>query len=157
MKVEDRSLLPSLRRDLEVDPDFQIFVPATTYTKKGRSITLHLMQGYIFVASGLPEIRYFKLEKKPYVNKVMSSIDAQEMRVLRVLPNEEVAKIRKQLRELVSSDISIGDEVRVLDGVYATLEGEVIDIEEDLAVVQFSFRSLNLLTSVPLVFLESIS
>jgi len=155
--VEDRSLEKTLRRDLDVDPDFPIFVPATTYTKKGRSITLHLMQGYLFISSGLPETAYFKLERKSYVNRVMSSTDRQGMRVLRVLPNDEIAKIRKQLRELVSSDISIGEEVRVVDGVYATLEGDVIDVEGDMAVVRFEFRSLNLLTSIPLVFLESIS
>lgn len=157
MRVEEGVLEGMLRKDLSVDPDYPIFIPATTYEKSGRKITIHLLEGYVFAAAGLAETTYFDLEKRSYVSQVMSSIGTHEMRVLSVITNEEIRQMRRQLRGLVSADISVGERVRIMDGLYSTLEGEVIDRELDQAIVHLEFRSLNVLASVPLVFLEILS
>lgn len=157
MKVEEGVLDRTLRNDLSVDDDFSIFIPATTYEKGGRRITLHLLEGYVFVATGLAETAYFKLEKRSYVSQVMSVVGAHQMRVLSVIPNTEIEGMRQQLRGMASADISVGERVRMLDGLYCSLEGEVVDTDQDHAVVQLEFRSLYVLASIPLVFLEVLS
>lgn len=154
IRVEEGILDQMIRRELDVDDLFPVFIPAAVYVKNGKTITIQLLEGYVFVGSGLPETAYFKLEKKGYVNQVMSRRDKNQMRVLQVIPNSEVLEMKKKLRRLVSSDIVEGERVLVVEGRYACLEGEVIDIMDDCATVSFTFRSLAVLATMPVVFLE---
>lgn len=154
LRVEEGVLEQVLRRDLGVDVGHPIFTPATTYEKSGRKITLHLLEGYVFVATGLSETAYFSLERRSYVSKVLSSLGAHGMRVLNVTPEKEILGMKRQLREMVSLDISVGERVRILDGLYTSLEGEVVDKENDQAIISLEFRSLRVLASIPLAFLE---
>jgi transcription antitermination factor NusG len=142
--------------DLGVGPEFPIFVPATTYAKDGRAITVHLMEGYVFVSSGLPETSYFALEQKFYVNQVMSSkVGPYGMRTLSTISDTHIKDLRRQLRDAVSSDISLFDQVRVLDGVFKSLEGKVLGVHGEEAHVQIELRSMNVIATIPLVFLEA--
>jgi transcription antitermination factor NusG len=155
-KVEDGTLESSLRSDLGVDPSFPIFIPATTYTKNNRTITLYLVEGYAFVGSGLPEVRYFALERKSYVHQVVfTKSGPHKLRVPSVIPNSHIEEMRQRLRKLVSSDIEIGATVKVTDGPYKALEGLVLDTEADQAIVQVRLRSIDLILTIPLVFLDA--
>lgn len=155
-KVEDGVLEDTLRADLGIGPDFPIFIPAITYTKGKRKFTIQLMEGYVFVATGLPETAYFDLERKPYVNQVMSSNSGpHKIRVLSTIPDKKIEELRRQFKELVSSDIEIHDKVRVIEGTYRMLEGEVLGKDGEDAFVEIELRSLRVIATVPLVFLES--
>jgi len=156
-RVEDGTLVQVLQRDLESE-GHPIFVPAVSYSKAGRRITLHLLEGYVFVASGLPETRYFRLEQKPYINQVMSTRGGpHQMRTLSVIDNDYIESLRDQLRGMVASDIEAGDRVQVLDGRYRTLEGVVVGTYKDMAYVRIKLRALHSIATIPKVFLESIS
>lgn len=156
LKIEDGTLESSLRSDLGVDPSFPVFVPATSYTKNNRTITLHLVEGYAFVGSGLPEVRYFALEKRSYVHQVIyTKPGPHKIRVPSVIPNKHIEEMRTQLRRLVSSDLEVGAFVRVTDGPYRSLEGTVLDTEGDHAIVDIRLRSIALILTIPLVFLEA--
>jgi len=155
-KIEDGTLASSLQNDLSVGIDFPIFIPATTYTKNNRPITLYLVEGYVFVGSGLPETQYFALERRPYVVQVIHTKPGpHKIRVLSVIPNSHIEEMQKQLRALVSSDIEIGAQVRITDGPYKTLVGKVLDVEGDHAIVEIHLRSLELILTIPRVFLEA--
>lgn len=155
MKVEDGSLCRSIQRDLGVDEEHQVFIPATRYARKGRSTTLHLMEGYAFVESGLEEFRYFALEKTAYVNKIMSVNKGKYgLRGLSVIPDVRIRQMRQQLRELSASNIREGDYVQVLEGLYNTLSGAVLEIDGNYAMVFISLRSIRVITRLPKVFLE---
>jgi transcription antitermination factor NusG len=155
-KIEDSTLEASIRSDLSLSPDYPVFVPARVYHKGHKTIVIHLMQGYVFVASGLPEPAYFELEKRPYVNQVMSIPGGPyQIRTLSVIPNSHVEALRQKLRIQVSSDIQIGDGVEVVDGPYKTLMGKVVGNEGETAYVEVTLRSLNLIASIPFVFLEA--
>lgn len=156
-KVEDGTLEQTLRQALCVDEDFPIFIPATTYRKSGKSITICMMEGYAFVATGLPETVYFALEKRAFVASVMSTFTGpHKIRTLQVLPNREVAALQQKLREMVAADIETNAAVRVINGRYKGLNGRVLGLESTDAYVEFKLRSLWRITTIPLVFLETV-
>jgi len=151
-KVDDGTLEDSLRRDLDVQDNFPIFIPVISYPKGNRTINIHLMEGYVFVGSGLQDIAYFALERKGYVSQIISTTG--RVRSLSVVPNSKVEDLRRKLRELVSMDIQSGAWVRITDGVCRNLEGSVIIVGGDMATVRIRLRSLDLIVTIPAVFLE---
>lgn len=155
-RVEDGEIEHLVRQDLGVQDDFPIFIPSATYRKNNRVITLHLMEGYLFVASGLPEVRYFALESKPYVSAIMSTVSGPyKMRTLSVLPNREIQGLQNQLREMVATDIEIGSIVIVSEGRFKKMEGTVLGPDGDNnAFVQMDLRSWSRIASIPRIFLE---
>lgn len=156
MKLEEGTLERSIRSDLGVDSAFPIFIPATTYRKNDKIITLRLMEGYVFVASGLSENIYFALEQKAYVAQVMSTrTGPYKIRVPSTIPDSKITELRLQLKEMMATDIHLYDRVRVTDGTYKTLEGLVLGIEKENAHVKINLRSMEVIATVPLIFLES--
>ena len=156
-KVEDGTIESLLRKDLELEADFPIFVPAVTFTKNGKTVTRPLVEGYVFVASGLVEVAYFALERRPYVEKVLDSTPGPtKMRVLHTIPNKHIEDWKVKRQELLASTIQEGEQVRVLDGPYRALEGKVLGVEGDQAFVQVCLRSINLIITAPRVFLEAL-
>lgn len=155
--VEEGTLARGLRRALDVEDDWPVFIPARIYEKKGRSVTVHLIEGYAFVATGLDEVRYFRLEQTKLVEQVLSDRKGSEgIRVLSTISDARVAKFRRQLNEEVAADIIPGMSVLVTDGIYSKLEGTVLDVEGDYAIVRFELRSLQVLSKVPKVFLDTV-
>jgi len=155
-KVDDGTLEEALRTDLDGGPHFPIFVPATMYRKGGRTHVVALMQGYVFVGSGLSDVAYYRLEQKPYVSQVISTVSGpHEMRVLSTIPDKKIREMRHQLRQKVSSDIKQGDWVTVIKGTHRSLEGEVMGMEAEDAFVKIELRSIKLIATIPLVFLEA--
>lgn len=157
-RIEAGDLEEALRRDLEgAESDHPIFIPARTYIKANRTITVHLMEGYIFVASGLPEVSYFRLEQRSkLVQSIMSETSDSGMRVLSTVRDVEIEGMKRALRERVSSDIELGTPVKVLEGAYSGLEGEVIYRHGEHAGVYVELRSAHFIASVPMVSLETI-
>ncbi len=155
-KVEDGTIVASLRSDLEVGDSFPVFVPSVNYYAGGSRVVLHLMEGYVFVGSGLPETRYFGLENRGYVSQVMSTFGGPHaMRVTSVIPNSQILVLKHQLRGLVSFDIEIGETVQILDGSYRGLEGVVQELDGDNAYVLIELRSIKIIATIPRVFLSS--
>ncbi|MHC4780374.1 MAG: transcription termination/antitermination protein NusG [Planctomycetota bacterium] len=155
-KVEEGTITNAIRADLEVPESFPVFVPSVTYLAGGQQVVLHLMEGYVFVASGLPETRYFALEKRNYVSQVMSTYGGTHaMRVPSVIPNAQILVLKHQLRGLVSFDINVGEDVHILDGAYRGLEGVVQELDGDNAYVLIELRSIKIIATVPRVFLSS--
>jgi transcription antitermination factor NusG len=153
--VEEGKLEDELRKLLEVSEDWPVFVPARVFEKKGKRITVQLMEGYAFVATGLDEVHYFRVENTKLVHQVMAGRGSRNMRVLSVIPDSKIADLRRQLNEEVANDIIPGMRVLVTDGIYSKLEGTVLDIEDDHAVVHFELRSLKVISKVPKVFLDT--
>lgn len=154
--VEEGDLPREIRRILDVPPEWPVFVPSRMYEKKGKSVTVHLMEGYAFVASGLDEVRYFRLEQTRVISRVLSERKGEDaIRVLSTISDARVLELRRQLVEEIASDIIPGMRVTVTDGIYSKLEGAVLDIEDDHAIIRFELRSLKVISKVPKVFLET--
>jgi transcription antitermination factor NusG len=155
--LEDGTLCPRLQSDLGVTADWPLFVPAATYTRMGRRITLHLMEGYVFVGAGLPETTYFALENNcPLVRQVLSVPGPRGLRVLSTIPNRDIEGMRCQLRAQIATDISEEMHVRVTEGTFAPLEGRVLYVDTEDAHVLIELRSIKIIKLIPRVFLEPV-
>lgn len=153
--VSEGLLEAALRRDLDLEPSHPVFVPCTVYKREGRTTTLHLMEGYVFVATGIPEIRFFRLERKAYVQQVMSTrTGPHRMRYLSVVSHPHILSLQAQLREMVTSGIPTGARVAIEEGRYRGLDGCVVGLDEDNAFVRITLRSLDVVATVPRIFLS---
>lgn len=154
-RAEEGTLAQAIREGLGVATSHPIFVPSAIYNRGGRRITIHLMEGYVFAGSGLPETTYFSLEQdSPYVKAVLSSPSGGGMRALSTIPHSAIQDMQHQLREQVATDLEVGMTVRVSEGVYANIPAEILEIEDDEALISIELRSLNIITQVPAVFLD---
>jgi transcription antitermination factor NusG len=154
-KAIEGSLADSLRSGLGVQDDYPIFVPYVNYSKGGRRVSIRLIEGYAFAASGLTETRYFALERGPFVSRVMSTSGPHNMRTLQTVADEKIRGMMDQLRSQVSSDIEVGAKVKVIGGNYLHLEGEVVDLMEEKAAVRIRLRSLDVVAWIPKILVDS--
>lgn len=153
--VEDGVLEAEIRQQLGVDESWPLFIPSRAFVKNGKRVVIHLMEGYAFVSTGLDEVRYFRLEGTKSVQKVMSSRGPRGIRRLETISDAQITELRARLAHEVAADITEGMKVLVNEGIYSKLEGTVLDIEGDHAVVLFELRSLKVMAKVPRVFLEA--
>jgi transcription antitermination factor NusG len=156
-KAIDSTLTVALRSALGIPDSHLVFVPYASYAKGGRSVSVRLIEGYAFVASGLVETRYFSLERGPFVERVMSTKGAHNMRVLQTVPDARIRSMMAQLREQVASDLEIGAVVKITGGNYLHLEGVIVDLTDDRAAVRIKLRSLDVVAFLPKVFIDVIT
>jgi hypothetical protein len=57
---------------------------------------------------------------------------------------------------MVAADIQDGAVIRVTNGAYRNLEGATIAVTKDDAIVRIRLRSLDLIMTIPTVFLEAL-
>jgi len=154
-RVEEGDLGGVLQDALKVGKNHPVFIPAMVYARGNRRVVIHLMEGYAFIASGLPEVEYFKLEHHcPHVRQVLTVEDPHKMRVLSVVPNSSIQDMRRSLHEQIASDIKRGMHVNITEGLYSALDGEVLEVGEQNAHVRITLRSLDLIVRIPRVFLS---
>lgn len=154
-RADEGTLEAALTEALGAESDFPVFIPASTYIRDGERVTIHLMEGYAFVASGLPEGAYFGLEREcQYVRRVLSNQNSDGIPALHVISDSDVQEMCRQLRTAVSQDIEDGMQVRITQGAYAKLEGMVVGMEGEDAFVHVKLRSFEVIRTVPKVFLE---
>lgn len=151
-KVNDGTLESALRRDLGVGKDHPIFIPSCAYVKHGKRVVVNLIEGYAFVGTGLPETTYFGLESTSYVEKIISTISGPyKLRVLNIVPNSHILKLRAKLQDEMTSDLEIGMHVFIVDGIYKYLDGFIVTLlKNDMAVVKINLRAKTLLATVAL-------
>lgn len=153
--VEAGTIEQTIRDGLRLNADHPVFIPSTTYRKNGRVVTIHLMEGYAFVASGPTEASFYDMERdSPYIKKVLAQRRSDGFMVLSVLADREIQKMRIKLREAVASDLREGSKVKVVQGAFTHMEGEIVDADGDDATVLFVMRSFHIIRSIPKVFLE---
>lgn len=153
-KAVQGTLAEALRSALSIPDTHPIFVPYANYSKGGRTVSVRLIEGYAFIASGLTETRYFSLERGPFVESVMSSRGAHNLRTLQTVPDEKIRGMMDQLRSQVSQDLEVGEHVRIIGGNYLHLDGEVVELYEDKAAVRITLRSIDVLAWLPKIFVD---
>ena len=138
-----------LRRELQIEESFPIFIPIQTYTRGDKLVRIDGMQGYAFIGTGLNDHLYFSLEETPFVRSVISITgNGQRLRTLACVGDEAIEGIRNSIRREVSDDLIEGMEVRVRTGLFSFLEGTVLDRDGDDIIIRLSMRSIQAIIRV---------
>lgn len=149
-KAEDGTLPPLLRDAMSLPSDHPVFIPSKTYVSGGRRITIHLMEGYAFVGSDGRDLPQPSRTDQPYIKRLLTTPTANGGRVLSVLPDIKVRGMEADLAKHVGDDSNVGSNVSVTTGIYAKMEGEVVDTTPSgNLIVRFRMRSLDLIAEVP--------
>lgn len=152
--IDEGKLLKVLTQDLGYPENVDIFIPSIIYDKGERHVALHLMEGYVFISSGLEDREYFQLERFSYIENVLSFVNTSGIRTLKTLPDSEVILLKEKLRSISVTDVSYGDIVEITDGDYKGLQGRIIDKEGVDAYVNICLRSLEVIVEIPTAFIS---
>lgn len=155
-RVEEGSLEDDILDALDAPFHWPVFVPSRTYRRGNKVKTVHLVEGYAFVGTGMDEQRYFALERSPtkLVKKVMSTDTVGGMRVLHTLKDDVIEKWRCSLRDEITSDITEGMLVSITEGMFSNLEGQVLDVDGEHADVLINLRSAQGIARLPKYYLD---
>lgn len=155
--AEEGHLEIALRNTLGVDGSHPIFVPYITLIRNGRRSILSVVEGYVFVASGLPDTSYFGLPTgSPYVSSILHRVGRSGLPVLTTVPDASVRSLRDNLAKMISREIEDGTHVRVVEGLFVGLTGRVVGLDGDNAYVLIDLRSLKAVKAFPRFYLRPV-
>lgn len=143
------------RKVKKLYPDKEIFIPYSRVEFKGRTSKLSVIEGYIFIESGLPESEYFDLGEQPYIEDVLHTKSHRGLN-LNTIRDVDVQKLKDNLQQLIIADLELGMKVSVNSGVYKGVEGEVVGFTEDKksAFVYIEMRTLKAIRAIPTYILD---
>lgn len=151
LKAADGTLANALLKEFRFPPGHPIFVPSIIQPGSGRRgpTVFQFMEGYAFVGSGLPDFQYFAVEGRNLVKKVLSTSSSSGLRTLSTIPDSKIQSLVSGFREMVYSDVHIGDSVCIINGPYSNLDGDVICFLEDGRLsIRVQLRSMDIITTV---------
>lgn len=156
LRANDGTLERMIRRDLGLGKDHPVFVPVRRTALADRQVVVSAMDGYVFVGAGLPAGRYFSLEKRAYVEQVLSRYSGSQ-RVPHLIGDADLEPLRGRMAYVEKRpSIRRGSKVEVVSGMLSSLQGVVVEISNGTACVQFSMRTLTRILALPLSLLRSL-
>ena len=128
----------------------EIFIPYYKIEFQGKITKVNVMEGYFFVESGLDENIYFSLATKAFIEFVMHT-RTNKGNFLQTIRNEDVENLKDSLREQITTDLELGMEVNIENGIYKGLDGEIVGFTEDKseAFVYIKLRTLRAIRAIP--------
>jgi hypothetical protein len=149
-RAEEGTLPPLLRTALNLGSNHLVFIPCKTYVSGGRRTTVHLMEGYAFVASYGEDLSYPLRGEQLYIKRLLTAPSPKGTRVLSVVPDAVVSDMEEKLAQYVGDDVVEGLQVRVQSGLFAQMRGEVVDLTTTgNLLVRFQMRSLDTIVEIP--------
>lgn len=149
-KAEEGTLAPILRDALGLPFDHPVFIPSKTYVSGGRRTTVHLMEGYAFIGSDGRDIPYPSPAGQMYVKRLLTLPTPSGNRALSVISDSKILEMESSLAAHVGDEVTVGSTVTVTAGIYAKMEGEVMDTAATgNLIIRFRMRSLDLIAEVP--------
>ena len=141
VRAIDGTLDPYLRGKLELPPSHPVVIPYAKFSRGPRAVIIKVLEGYAFVATGLPEVRYFSLEGDSCIAGVLCSRGRHSMKVLQVVDDCQIQSLREKLKSQISYNIDVDMEVNVVGGTFTGLSGRVVAVFPDHVQVYFEFKS----------------
>ena len=138
--------------------DVDMFIPAISQKVRDDSQTLFFMEGYVFFRfiSGTP---YLKLRDTTYFSDVLTdSHRSGGAPRYSLLPDSKLNLMRQGMDDLRIGEFVAGDDVKIIEGNFKNLKGQVLVVYDQKQVVQVSvvLRSKTLLMDFPSTYLKKI-
>lgn len=134
--------------------DVEFFIP-THYEQVGSYISINtIIEGYVFVKdSPGARIRIANLRDYRYFRGVLGS-----GKKFHTVNSRAVGGLRQKLRKSLSKRLKLGTKVRILDGTFADLTGEVIGLEDSgkRIIVHIHRPSRDMIVPVPSTSIEEV-
>lgn len=148
--AEDGDLEKLLRAHGRLPTTHPIFIPSLTYVADGRKHFVSVMEGYVFVASGLDNTTIKNLLASPYVNSILSH-GSGIRRTLETVPDANIRDLRKRLSEMVGAELKEGMPVKVTEGPLLGVQGKIIEVldNQDTVLMIVNMRSLHAIREIP--------
>ena len=135
-------LEPHLEKFLD---DVESFIPYVVHTYNHKQVLFNVMEGYCFVKAGLGENVYRSMAfNSPYLRQALGSASS-----LNTVPQSVIEDLRFKLAEMMASEVTSGLRVRITKGVCTGLVGVVVCVDDNVAQVHVSLRSLETIRHVP--------
>jgi len=129
--------------------EVDIFVPYLTCSYNGRVSVFNVMEGYVFVTSGLDERVYMSVAyESPYLKSVLHKVRGTTP-VLMTVSDSKVRELQDKLGEMVAVEISEGMRVEVYRGICKGLIGQVVALDTKMAHVLIELRTLKTIRTIP--------
>lgn len=134
-----------------------IYIPIVNV---GTKEPLFLIEGYIFIKTGYPSDRYWRLRQTEYIRSIISEIDPKTKMISKgVISDADLKKMIGKTNKK-GGNFKVGEMVYIKQGYFKGLQGEVLQviINKELThyVVELKFRSLDLLVKLDCFTIEGI-
>ena len=137
--------------------DAEVFVPASVVQRGPVREYHYLVDGYAFILHKHPDTHYARLNDTKYVQSVLyQPTGFKRERRLATVSQEQVAKLRSQIKVEVDQGIEVGDTVVISSGPYKNISAVVREEipEHDSVVVHIQLRSTDRLVTLPRAFMH---
>jgi len=148
-RAASEGLLEEHLKSILKTPSLEVFVPYLSYCYEERMALFNVMEGYAFAEYSLDDRLYLAVvHESPYLKGVLHSKSGGSL-VLHTVPDQKVCELRDSLAEMVAVEIQIGMEVEITRGICQGLTGSVVGLEEDVAHVLITLRTLRSIRTLP--------
>ena len=135
--------------------DAEVFIPASIVQRGDQRVYHYLMDGYAFVLHKHTTAHYKRLEETKYVQGPIYTGNRRDRR-LATVPQDQIDKLKSQIKVEVDQGIEVGDTVMITSGPYKNITAIVKEEipEQDSVTVYIHLRSTDRLITLPRAFLR---
>lgn len=136
----------------------EVYIPVSIFMRRGEETVIPLLEGYAFVAGGLAEKEYFKLERSPYIDTVLTMDGDGGKRLISYVDDLSIQDLRNKAVKLTEGTYTLNQIVYILEGVYRNLYGKILDEKgPDLEIEIQGLMSIQAVVTIPKAFVRSVT
>ena len=148
--------IPDILKKILQSENSEVFIPVFWSEESICKEKFHLFDGYVFCKSDCVEDNFFSLEEDPHFRSILTNMQ-EGVRIIEFVSDSKINSLKSQLSKIVVKDIKEGDFVEILDGTCKSLKGDVLNTEDQIALISISdLRSTELLIEVPISSLRKV-
>lgn len=132
-------------------PGSEVFAPVVKGPGVEYKNEYSLLDGYVFVKPTRDPTALLRLEESSLFIQAVHSSEGRGKKTMHFLSDLEVDQLRGRLVELLDPEkIVVGDRVKILDGPYKNMVGEVVEVAGGEGRVEVDLRSKDRSPRIPL-------
>jgi hypothetical protein len=136
----------------------EVYIPVSTFIRRGEETVIPLVEGYVFVEGSLPEKDYFKLERSPFIDNVLTMDGDNGKRSISYVDESSIQDLRSKAITLTEGEFAKDQVIFIIEGVYRNLYGKIIGEKgPDLEIEIQGLQSIQAVVTIPKAFVRPAS